>query len=131
VILVDTSVLIDFFCGKRILSCQKFEDILLKHIPFGITSIIIQEVLQGARTANEFNKLKLYLENQVIYSPSHKTDTFINAAKIYFDLRKMGLTVRSTIDCLIAQISIEHDLYLLHNDKDFLTIAKSAPLKFF
>lgn len=129
-ILVDTSVLIDFFRGNQSVPGQKFEDVLLKHIPFGVTSLIIQEVLQGAKSTNEFNKLKLYLENQIIYTPAHKTDTFINAAKIYHNLRKMGLTVRSTIDCLIAQISIEHDLYLLHNDKDFLTIAKSAPLKF-
>jgi len=130
-ILVDTSVLIDFFSNRPTLSTQKFEDIILKDIPFGITSFIIQELLQGTKTVSEFNKLKLYLENQKIFLPLGELESFINAAKIYFDLRKKGLTVRSSTDCLIAQISIEHDLYLLHNDKDFLTIAKVAPLKFY
>ncbi len=130
-ILVDTSVLIDFFSNRPTLSTQKFEDIILKDIPFGITSFIIQELLQGTKTVHEFNKLKLYLENQKIFSPVGELESFINAAKIYFDLRKKGLTVRSSTDCLIAQISIEHDLHLLHNDKDFLTIAKVVPLKFY
>ena len=130
-ILVDTSVLIDFFTGKQTISSGKFESILTKHIPFGITPDIIQEVLQGAKTNNEFETLREYLESQVIFYAPRAKNTYISAAKIYFDLRKKGLTVRSTTDCLIAQIAIEHDLFLLHNDKDYLTISKIAPIKFF
>ena len=54
------------------------------------------------------------------------------AAHIYFSCRRKGITIRSTIDCLIAQISIEHDLILLHNDKDFTHMAAVIPqLKLF
>ncbi|MDF2529848.1 MAG: PilT protein domain protein, partial [Gammaproteobacteria bacterium] len=45
------------------------------------------------------------------------------AAEHYFKCRKKGLTIRSTIDCLIAQIAIENDLLLLHNDRDFVSMA--------
>ncbi|MFU8789259.1 MAG: PIN domain-containing protein [Methylobacter sp.] len=44
-----------------------------------------------------------------------------------FPARRQGITIRSTIDCLIAQIAIEHDLILLHSDKDFLQLTKTAP----
>lgn len=46
------------------------------------------------------------------------------AAKLYFKCRKKGITIRSTIDLLIAQTAIENDLYLLHDDNDFTLIAK-------
>ena len=45
--------------------------------------------------------------------------------------RKKGLTVRSTVDCMIAQIAIENELLLLHNDRDFEAMAAVAPLKLF
>jgi predicted nucleic acid-binding protein len=53
------------------------------------------------------------------------------AAKIYMDCRKKGITLCSTIDCLIAETAIEHDLFILHNDNDFYAIARVAPLKIY
>jgi hypothetical protein len=58
-------------------------------------------------------------------------DSFAEAAKIYLGCRKQGITIRSTIDCLIAQTALENDLFLLHDDKDFDAIAKIVPLKFY
>jgi predicted nucleic acid-binding protein len=57
------------------------------------------------------------------------TQSWNGAARIYFDLRRTGRTIRKIIDCCIAQIPIEHDLTLLHNDRDFETIATVRPLK--
>src|SRR4030042_1071857 len=118
-ILVDTSVLIDFFKGRKNNPCQKFELILNQGLPFGINSFIFQEVLQGAKSDKEFKTLKKYLETQRFYNLNDPVESFAKAARIYFDCQKKGITIRSTIDCLIAQTALEHDLFLLHNDTDF------------
>ncbi len=52
-----------------------------------------------------------------------------DAARIYFDLRRLGRTVRSPIDCCIAQVAIHHDVLLAHRNKDFETIAGIRPLR--
>ena len=130
-ILVDTSVLIDFFKGQKNNACQKFELVLTQGIPFGITSFIYQEVLQGAKTDREYKTLKKYLETQRFYHPKDPIDSFAQAARIYFDCQKKGITIRSTIDCLIAQIALEHDLFLLHNDKDFNGMTAVIRLKIY
>ena len=129
--LVDTSVLIDFFRGVKNPAKLKFKSILEQDIPFGITSLIYQEILQGAKSEKEYADLKRYLSSQRFFHPQDPIETFAKAARIYFRCRKKGITVRSTADCLIAQISIENKLLLLHNDKDFEAMAAVAPLKFF
>lgn len=118
-ILVDTSVLIDFFRGIKNPKSDKFREILRYQIPFGITSLIYQEILQGAKDAKEFEILKEYLCCQNIFTPKDEITSYENAAQLYFHLRKKGITVRSTIDCLIVQIAKENNLSLLHNDKDY------------
>lgn len=130
-ILVDTSVLIDFFKGIENKPSTKFQNILTQRIPFGINSFIYQEVLQGAKSEKEYHLLKEYLSTQHFFYLKDPIDSFAKAAKIYIDCRKKGLTIRSTIDCLIAQTAIEHNLLLLHNDSYFHEIAKVARLKFY
>jgi predicted nucleic acid-binding protein len=58
-----------------------------------------------------------------------KPDTGINSARIFFDLRRNGKTVRKLFDCCIAQVAIENNLTLVHNDRDFDAIAEGRPLK--
>lgn len=128
-ILVDTSVLLDFFKGSRNESSQKFRMVLEKGIPFGINSFIYQEVLQGAKSEKEYALLKRYLETQRFYHPKDPVDSFERAARIYFECRRKGVTVRSSIDCIIAQTAIERDLYLLHNDSDFDAMLSIVQLK--
>lgn len=130
-LLVDTSVLIDFLKGEKNEPCRKFQKALESAVPFGITSQIFQEVLQGAKSIHEFNKLHRYLASQIFFHPKYAVESYTQAAKIYFKCRKKGFTIRSTIDCLIAQITIEHNLALLHNDNDFKAIATVIPLKQF
>jgi predicted nucleic acid-binding protein len=130
-ILVDTSVLIHFFKGIDSKSSQKFRTILQREIPFGINSLIFQEVLQGAGSEKEYLTLKKYLETQRFYHLREPIESFAKAAKIYLDCRKKGITIRSTIDCLIAQTALENNLLLLHEDSDFDLMAKVIPLKFF
>jgi predicted nucleic acid-binding protein len=130
-ILVDTSVLIDFFKGLKREGSQKFEAALRQGIPFGITSWILQEVLQGAASEKEFLLLRKYLSVQRFYHLEDPVESFVKAAGIYLECRRRGITVRSTIDCLIAETALEHKLMLLHQDSDFVAMSKVVPLKFF
>lgn len=123
-ILVDTSVLISFFKGIENEKTEKFENILINNIPFGINSFIYQEILQGASSEKEFKKLKEFLGSQKFYSLKSEKSSFEDASKLYFLCRKKGITIRSTLDVLIAQTAIEYELYLLHDDKDFDNMSK-------
>lgn len=123
-VLVDTSVLIDFLKDIDNSATEKFNTLEENKIPFGITSLIYQEVLQGASSENAFNSLKEYLSSQTFYDPIDLNLEAELAAKIYFKCRKSGITVRSTIDCSIVQTCLTHNLYLLHNDSDFTSIKK-------
>lgn len=118
-VLVDTSVLIGFLKGQVDEKTELFTDVLSRDIPFGISSYTYQEVLQGARNETEFNTLKEYLSTQQIFYLEPEACTFEKAARIYFDLRRKGVTPRSTLDILIALTAIENKLALLHNDNDF------------
>jgi predicted nucleic acid-binding protein len=75
----------------------------------------------------EWNLLSTYLETQDYAERSVRS--WQAAARIYFDLRRQGLTVRSPIDCCIAQAALENDLLLVHNDRDFETIAQVRSLQ--
>ena len=130
-ILVDTSALVDFLRGTKSEASQRFKVVLRQAIPFGITSLIYQELLQGARSEKEYRLLRKYLETQRFYHPREPVDSYARAARIYFDCRRKGVTVRSTIDCLIAQTAMDHDLLLLHNDNDFDAMASVIPLKIY
>jgi hypothetical protein len=123
-VLVDTSVLINYFKGNLNEKTNLFEEILQRNLQFGINNFIYQEILQGAATEKEFNILKEYLSSQLFYELKFNTESYENAARIYFKVRKKGITIRSTIDLLIAQTAIENNLFLLHDDKDFTNIAK-------
>ena len=83
-ILVDTSVLVDFFKGVQNPAAMRFKSILEQDIPFGITSLIYQEVLQGAKSEKEYANLKKYLSSQVYFHPQDPIETFAKAARIYF-----------------------------------------------
>jgi hypothetical protein len=65
----------------------------------------------------------------MILAPRDPLATHVAAARIYYDCRRRGLTVRSTLDCVIAQIAIEHGVPLLHDDRDYDAIAHVRALK--
>lgn len=125
--LIDTSVWIDYFRGKENQATRYFIDILDKKLSFGISGHIYQEILQGAKSTIDFDKLTEYLSTQYFFHPTDAIITYQCAAQLYFSCRSVGLTPRSSINCLIAQIAIEHNLILLHNDKDYELIKQVAP----
>jgi len=117
--LVDTSVWISLFRQKDTPVVRYFQEMIENGIPFGITGVIYQELLQGAKGERDFKTLQEYLQTQKFYHPQDALESHAGAAKIYFDCRRKGVTIRSTIDCLIARVALEHDLVLLHDDADF------------
>ena len=125
--LVDTSVWIDLFRQNGRQAATRLKSLLSNDIPIFITGMIYQEILQGARNEKDFMLLQEYLKSQAFRHPRHVVESYAKAGRIYYDCRRKGITVRSSIDCLIAQTAIEHDLILLHNDRDFERIAEAAP----
>ncbi|CAK0739122.1 hypothetical protein CCP3SC1_1120008 [Gammaproteobacteria bacterium] len=89
----------------------------------GLSTIILQEILQGTADERYFAKYLEYFEALPIYLPKNPIQSAINAARLYFDCRRRGITIRSSNDCLIALTTVEHDLILLHSDADFQRIA--------
>ena len=125
--LVDTSVWIDLFRQRKTPAVNHLYQILDNYQYYGITELIYQEVIQGAFNQADFDKLADYLISQTFFYPKNAPESHKQAANIYFSCRRQGITIRSTIDCMIAQIAIENSLALLHNDKDFEYIAKVFP----
>lgn len=126
-ILVDTSVLIDFFKGHTDDKVKLFQQVLVRDVPFGISCYTYQEVLQGARDEKEWQLLKNYLSTQTIYHLPEIPESYEKAARMVFHLRRKGVTPRSTIDILIALTAIENNLALLHKDRDFDAMAIYLP----
>lgn len=123
--LIDTSVWINLFRDKTRTILNSVSSIV------GDDDVVLArfnqlELLQGAVDESEWNLLSDYLEVQDYLEA--RADTWRKAARIYYDLKRRGQTVRSTIDCCIAQIAIEHKALLLHEDRDFERIAEIRPL---
>jgi len=123
-ILVDTSVLIGYFKGAKDTSCVKMDYIIDNALPYGICYYVYQELLQGSANEREYNLLKDFLSALPFYDLRYGKESFENAAFMYMNCKKKGITIRSTIDLIIAEIAIENNLYLFHNDRDFTNISK-------
>lgn len=121
--LVDTSVWIDYLRKNDNSAVRHFQNLLDDGAPFGLTGLIYQEILQGAATKPDFDRLVEYLSTQRFYDVLDNMATYQAAAELYFCCRRKGITIRSTVDCLIAQVAIENELTLLHNDEDYSRIA--------
>ncbi len=129
-IVVDTSVLIDFLKGKQSDAVGKLVALEEHDTHYHIPTICCQELLQGARDEHEWKQLHAYLSTQNLLAPENSWETHQAAARIYFDCRRKGITLRGTIDSLIAQLVLDNDAVLLHDDADFTHIAKVRPLRF-
>ena len=126
-ILVDTSVWIDFFAGRDLPYVAKLEQSILDNEDLALSGIILTEILQGIPDDTTYRRVRRYL-SALIMLPMPES-VFVRAADIYRKLRKQGITIRKTNDCIIAATALEHHCQLLHNDKDFKPIAKHFSLK--
>ena len=126
-ILVDTSVWVDFFAGRRLTHVAKLEQLVLDNANLALCGVVLTEILQGIPDDTTYRSVRRHLAPLVMLPMTEKV--FVNAAEIYRKLRKRGITIRKTNDCIIAATVLEHHCQLLHSDKDFVPIEKYFPLK--
>ena len=126
-ILVDTSVWIDFFSEKSSRQVAILESLIEEGEDLCLCGVVLTEVLQGVRDNRQYNKTKGILSN-LIFLPMNR-NTFFYAATIYRTLRTHGITIRNSVDCMIAAVCIKNKVLLLHNDKDFNLIEDHFSLR--
>lgn len=125
-ILVDTSVWIDFFAGRDVPHVHILEQLIQRDADLCISGLILTEVLQGIANDRHHAQVKAYFA-PLIRLDIHEA-VWLLAADLYRNLRKRGLTIRKTNDCIIAATALHYQCCLLHNDRDFDAIQQYYPL---
>ena len=130
-LIVDSSIWIDGF-NPKIKSPEKelLKKLIQDDYPIFLCPVIYQEVLQGIHEEAAFEQVKFIMQQyrMINIDIMHVTN---HAVDLYRYLRKKGITVRKSIDCLIASYAIITDMHLLHNDSDFTQIAEASKLKIY
>ena len=126
-VLVDTTVWVDFFGGKSTPEVREVERMLDEGEDICTCGVILTEVLQGIREDDDYQRT-LSRFSSFMFLPMDR-QTFVRAAVLYRSLRRRGITIRKPVDCMIASVSIEHDIALLHKDRDFNPIETHCGLK--
>jgi hypothetical protein len=126
-ILVDSSVWIDYFRGTITAQTETL-DRLLGQEPLAIGDLILTELLQGFDNERDFNDARKALTSLMVVELGGR-EIAIQAAKNFRALHRLGITVRKTIDTVIATRCIESGYPLLHNDRDFDPFARHLGLR--
>ncbi len=126
-ILVDSSVWIDYFNGLSTWQTDLLDD-LLSNVPILIGDLILTEVLQGFRSDDDFEAVKTCL-SIIPFRKIGGYEIALRSAQNYRLLRKKGITVRKTIDIIIGTFCISEGITLLHNDSDFEPMVSHLSLK--
>lgn len=127
-LIVDTSVWIDFLRGEKTKACQTLREFINSDEEIHITEIILTEILQGIKDDKLYHLTKEYLLYFPILKPKG-IETYIRASEIFRTCRKKGKTIRKTIDCIIASIAIENSAVVIHKDYDYEIIREFFELK--
>jgi hypothetical protein len=129
VILVDSSAWIEFLRGTGTTVNEAVRRLMTdRSDPIVTTEVVHMELLAGAVTPRESKNLRQLLARFELV-PLEGLADFDHAAAIYRTCRRQGHTVRTRLDCLIAAVAIRTDAEVLHNDRDFDTIARHTPLR--
>ncbi|MBM3498679.1 MAG: PIN domain nuclease [Armatimonadetes bacterium] len=116
-VIADSSVWVDAFRDRNTPQAQALWDILAEE-RVGVCDLVLCEVLQGARSESEFRHIRQTLLALDVFEVAD-VPTAISAAQNYRLLRTKGVTIRRTVDCLIATFCIREGHTLLHSDRDF------------
>jgi predicted nucleic acid-binding protein len=127
VIVVDSSVWIDYFTGKNTPAADRLDSLLGDEV-VAIGDLMLAEVLQGFRSDKDYRQAKRLLLSLTVLNILN-TDIALKSAANFRALRRKGSTVRKTIGAIIATYCIENHLALLHSDKDFEPFQKHLNLK--
>ena len=126
-ILVDSSVWIDYFNGQQT-EASNYLDAALGQADFIIGDIVLTEVLQGFKHDKDFDTAKSLLTSLDVHQLLDSSIAIKSAENFRF-LRRKGLTVRKTVDVIIATYCIENQITLLQSDKDFLPFSEHLGLR--
>ena len=126
-ILVDSSVWIDYFNGHRTWQTNLLDN-LLSDVPIIIGDLILAEILQGFRSDNDYKSAKSYLSD-LPFRQMGGYQVAVQSAQNYRMLRKKGIIVRKTIDVIIGTFCIMEWFQLLHDDRDFDPMVSHLSLK--
>jgi predicted nucleic acid-binding protein len=122
--LVDTSIWIELLgAGPR---TPIREEDLLRFVTCGP---VVQEVLQGLRPGPRSDAFRTAFRAIPVLSDPVPLSLFVAASEIYRQGRRRGITIRSSVDCLIAAIAIDHGVPVWHRDRDFSAIAQYTGLE--
>ena len=127
-IVVDTSVWVDVLNDTPAPQAERCVQLLKSGEPIAFTDVIMTEVLQGLRSDRE----AALVERQLRAFPILRLgdlDDFVLAASLYRTARRAGVTIRKTLDCLIAAPCVRTGAPLLHADEDFDRLATCTPLR--
>ena len=129
-IVVDTSVWIEFFKGTGSSFDQHLAELIRVDAPIALTEVIYCEVLQGIRDDSVHARVREILQAfpVLLLDGLRSAD---RAVALYRACRRRGLTIRSTVDCLIAAVCLDAGAELFHHDRDFDVLAKVADLKLY
>lgn len=128
-VIVDTTVWIDFLKGRETDQVGKFEELIAEETDIFTTGLVIQEVLSGIKNKKEREKTRRGFDRFLTVMPT--VETHVQAAEIFDACQKKGYSIRSVIDCLISALALEYDLSILESDRDYEYISKVFPLKTF
>lgn len=126
-VIVDSSVWVDYFNGKSTPQVDRLDQLLTSQ-PIAVGNLILTEVLQGFRQDADYNTAKGLLTSLTVFDLL-EADLAIKSADNFRSLRKQGITVRKTIDVIIATFCIENDHELLFADRDFQPFVQHLSLK--
>ena len=126
-VLVDTSVWVDFFNGHPSPQAETLAHLIREEADLVTCGLIVSEVLQGLRQAKSRLHIERHFREMDWLSPK-EPDTYLEAADLFRRLRARGITIRSTIDCVIAKLAADHDALILSKDRDLTLIVESKLL---
>ena len=126
-IVVDTTIWIDFLEGRGTAFDRHLTELLENDAPIALIDIVYCEVLQSIRDDEAYHRTRVSLLAHPILRP-RGLDTFESAANLYRTARRRGLTVRRSVDCLIAATCLEAGVEIYHNDRDFDALARVSDL---
>jgi len=127
-VLVDTSAWVDFLNGHPSKECAALASLIASEEEMCTCGVIVSEVFQGLKRDKGRKDLEGLFRKLVFLEPSG-VEPYLRAAEIYRNLRRLGHTVRSTIDCLIAVVAEEGGCHVLARDRDLSTILGSGLLR--
>ena len=127
IIVVDTTVWIDFFGVRGTAFDRHLTELIENDAPIALVDVIYCEVLQGIRDDDIYQRTRRTLLARPILR-SRGLETFEVAANLYRTARRRGLTIRRTVDCLIAAICLDAGAEIYHNDRDYDALARISPL---